>query len=120
MRNHSHMRERWPEAFEAWAADHPWAATFAGIAFLSGLITVGFLASGQGVALSLIAGGVVGAATFLVLALATAITGRPVLFAIFGGRPARGEVDYVPYDGDGGWGDGGWGAGGGGDSGGSG
>lgn len=103
------------EAYEEWATAHRWAATTLGVGTLSGLMVVGLLVAGQSTTFALITGGAVAVAVFVLLGVASVITGRPVLFALFGARTGRDHGSY-PSGYDGGWfggGDGGGGAGGG-------
>lgn len=114
-------KERWGEAYEEWATAHPWTATTLGVATLSALMMVGLLIAGQSMAFALITGGAVAATLFVLLGLASLISGRPVLFAMFGAR-AQGDSGPPGAGYGGGWfggGDGG-GCGGGGDGGGGG
>lgn len=110
------MTERWGEAYEEWATAHRWAATTLGVGTLSALMVVGLIIAGQSPTFALIAGGAVAITVFVVLVVASAITGRPVLFALFGARAGGRDPGVYPSGYDGGWfgsGDGGGGAGGG-------
>lgn len=97
------MTERWGEAYEEWATAHRWAATTLGVGTLSALMVVGLIIAGQSPTFALIAGGAVAITVFVVLVVASAITGWPVLFALFGARAGERDPGVYPSGYDGGW-----------------
>jgi uncharacterized membrane protein YdfJ with MMPL/SSD domain len=112
------VERRRGKAFEDWAVDHRWTATTLGVVTLSAPLIVGLLLAGESVSFALLTAAALAVTVLVVLGVVSLVTGRPVLFGMFGTAPPR-DPGLTPWD-SGGWFGGGDGGAGGGDGGGGG
>ena len=101
------------DAFEQWALEHPWPATFLGVFVFAGITAAGLVAGGQEPAFAAGAATAVAVTTIGMFALAWRLSGRPVMFGLFGGGGRSADGTVSPYHAPEGWSAGGDGGGGG-------